>query len=174
MTLVNMRHNGVRSLLRHRRRRRAAKLERAAADREPDRPAVAAMMKEIVIVTLTTESEDRRRRCLIAFNPFATRRRAGSADSNPAWRRLEHQRRTMKKPLIALSVFAMGALGVVSASANDMSFDKDRAGFVRPCSLLGINPAYHPEIFGNHAVAASYGFIRSRHGTWQVRPDCRR
>jgi len=80
----------------------------------------------------------------------------------------------MKKPVIALSVFAMSALGVVSASANEMSFDKDRAGFVQPCSLVGINPAYHPEIFGNSAVAASYGFVRSRDGTWQVRPGCRR
>jgi hypothetical protein len=43
-----------------------------------------------------------------------------------------------------------------------------------PCSLDGINPAHHPEIFGNPAVAASYGFVRSRDGTWQVRPGCRR
>jgi hypothetical protein len=46
-------------------------------------------------------------------------------------------------------------------------------GVVR-CSLDGINPAHHPEIFGNPAVAASYGFVRSRDGTWHVAPNCRR
>jgi hypothetical protein len=80
----------------------------------------------------------------------------------------------MKKPVIALSVFALSALGVVPASANDMSFDKDRGGSVQRCSLGGINPAYHPEIFGNPAVAASYGFVRSQDGTWQVASNCRR
>ena len=80
----------------------------------------------------------------------------------------------MKKSVIALSVFALSALGVVSASANDMSFDKDRGGFVQRCSLVGINPAYHTEIFGNYALAASYGFVRSRDGTWQVAPNCHR
>ena len=38
----------------------------------------------------------------------------------------------------------------------------------------GINPVHHPEIFGNPAVAASYGFVRSRDGTWHVAPNCRR
>jgi hypothetical protein len=45
---------------------------------------------------------------------------------------------------------------------------------VVPCSLKAIHPAAHPEIFGNPAVAASYGFVRSRNGTWYVRPGCRR
>jgi hypothetical protein len=42
------------------------------------------------------------------------------------------------------------------------------------CNLSGVNPAVHPEIFGNPAVAASYGFVRSRDGTWHVRPNCHR
>jgi hypothetical protein len=42
------------------------------------------------------------------------------------------------------------------------------------CNLSGVNPAVHPEIFGNLAVAASYGFVRSRDGTWHVRPNCHR
>ena len=29
---------------------------------------------------------------------------------------------------------------------------------------FGVDPAYHPEIFGNPAVARSYGFVRSRDG----------
>jgi hypothetical protein len=40
--------------------------------------------------------------------------------------------------------------------------------------LVGVNPAYHPEIFGNVAAANAYGFVRSRDGTWQVGPNCRR
>jgi hypothetical protein len=42
------------------------------------------------------------------------------------------------------------------------------------CNLRGVNPAVHPEIFGNAAVAASYGFVRSRDGTWHVEPNCHR
>jgi hypothetical protein len=80
----------------------------------------------------------------------------------------------MKKSVIALSIFAVSALGIASASANDMSFDKDRGGFVQRCNLGGLNPAYHPEIFGNPAIAGSYGFVRSRDGTWQVAPNCHR
>jgi hypothetical protein len=56
----------------------------------------------------------------------------------------------------------------------DRSDRGEPSGSVVPCSLKGINPAAHPEIFGNPAVAASYGFIRSRNGTWYVRPGCRR
>ena len=48
------------------------------------------------------------------------------------------------------------------------------SGSVVPCSLKAIHPAAHPEIFGSPAVAASYGFVQSRNGTWHVRPGCRR
>jgi hypothetical protein len=48
----------------------------------------------------------------------------------------------------------------------------EMGGSVVPCSLGGINPAHHPEIFGNPAVAASYGFVRARDGTWQVGAGC--
>jgi hypothetical protein len=39
---------------------------------------------------------------------------------------------------------------------------------VIPCSLEGVNPVYHPWIFGNPAVAKSYGFVQSRDGTWHA------
>jgi hypothetical protein len=42
-----------------------------------------------------------------------------------------------------------------------------------PGSLDGVNPAYHPGIFGNPAVARSYGFVKSRDGGWHVRPGWR-
>jgi hypothetical protein len=53
--------------------------------------------------------------------------------------------------------------------------DRDHYGSLVPCSLVGVNPAHYPEIFGNPAVAArEYGFIKSRNGTWQVAPNCHR
>jgi hypothetical protein len=47
-----------------------------------------------------------------------------------------------------------------------------RGGFVKACSLDGVNPVYHPGIFGNPAIARSYGFVRWRDGTWGVVSDC--
>jgi hypothetical protein len=38
-----------------------------------------------------------------------------------------------------------------------------------PGSLDGVNPAYHPHIFGNPAVAKAYGFVQSPDHTWHVR-----
>jgi hypothetical protein len=47
-----------------------------------------------------------------------------------------------------------------------------RGGFVKACSLDGVNPAYHPGIFGNPVVARSYGFVRGRDGAWHVIENC--
>ena len=70
---------------------------------------------------------------------------------------------------------ALGILGTAPAAASDHNGAEERPrSFVLPCSLDGVNPVYHPEIFGNAAAAASYGFVRSANGTWQVRPGCRR
>jgi hypothetical protein len=46
-------------------------------------------------------------------------------------------------------------------------------GVVLPGSLDGVNPAYHPDIFGNPAVASAYGFVQSSDGTWHVQSDWR-
>jgi hypothetical protein len=80
---------------------------------------------------------------------------------------------TGKKAFVAFAVIT--ALGVLGAAPAALA--KGRAnpgGNVRPCSLDGVNPVYHPQIFGNAGTAYAYGFVRSRDGTWQVRPDCRR
>ena len=82
-----------------------------------------------------------------------------------------------KKAFVALVVTtaALGILGAASAAANDRGDRGRERGSVRPCSLDGVNPAYHPYIFGNPAAAyAQYGFVRSRDGTWQVEPNCHR
>jgi hypothetical protein len=79
------------------------------------------------------------------------------------------------KTFVALAVSAaLGILGTASAMAGG---DRDRGnrerGYVVPCSLAGVNPAYHPDIFGNAASAYAFGFVRSRDGAWQVIPNCR-
>jgi hypothetical protein len=78
------------------------------------------------------------------------------------------------KTFITLSLAAaLGVLGVASATASDNSGRGTRGGFVTPGSLDGVNPAYHPDIFGNPAVASEYGFAQSRDGVWHVRSDWR-
>ena len=81
-----------------------------------------------------------------------------------------------KKAFIALTVTALGVLGNIFAAAGKDDIDNrgERGGSVTRCSLDGVNPAHHPDIFGNPAVANSYGFVRSPDGTWHVRSDCRR
>ena len=78
-----------------------------------------------------------------------------------------------ERAFIALAAAALVVLGAASAAAYYDARDRVRGGFVKPCSLDGVNPAYHPEIFGNPAAARSYGFIQSRDGTWHVAPGCR-
>jgi len=51
--------------------------------------------------------------------------------------------------------------------------DWPKGGFVKPCSLDGVNPAYHPAIFGNPVFArVYYGFVRAPDGSWHVVPGC--
>jgi hypothetical protein len=70
---------------------------------------------------------------------------------------------------------AVGVLGTASAAASDHDRGSSRErGYVVPCSLAGVNPVYHPNIFGNAATAYAFGFVRSRDGAWQVRPNCYR
>jgi hypothetical protein len=76
--------------------------------------------------------------------------------------------------LVAL-ITALLILSTASQTWADHTPWYDRGGFVKPCSLDGVNPAYHPDIFGNPAAAREiYGFVRGRDGTWQVEPNCLR
>jgi ABC-type sugar transport system substrate-binding protein len=81
-----------------------------------------------------------------------------------------------KKVFVALAVTAaLGVLGAASAAANDRDDrGRERGGFVVPCSLDGVNPVLHPEIFGNAATAQQYGFVQAPDHTWHVRPGCHR
>jgi hypothetical protein len=80
---------------------------------------------------------------------------------------------TAKGAAAALAVF-LALLVTTSAAWSSWGFDRPRkGGFVVPCSLDGVNPAYHPDIFGNPAFArAYYGFIRGHDGGWYVEPGC--
>jgi len=78
-----------------------------------------------------------------------------------------------RKAVAALAIAT--SLGVLAAPSVAWSFGYNfrQGGYVIPCSLEGVNPVYHPEIFGNPAVARAYGFVRSRNHTWQVMKNCR-
>jgi hypothetical protein len=78
-----------------------------------------------------------------------------------------------KKVFVALAVTtALGILGAASAAAGS-DRDRGREPYVVPCSLDGVNPVYHPRIFGNPAFAkAYYGFVQGRDHTWHVIPNC--
>ncbi len=69
-------------------------------------------------------------------------------------------------------VVCVGVLRTSSPRANEIPDREDKGGAITPCSLDGVNPAYHPKIFGNPAVARSYGFIKAPDGTWHVVPNC--
>jgi hypothetical protein len=77
----------------------------------------------------------------------------------------------LSKTKIALAAALI--IGTASAALANDSGENNMGGSVRPGSLDGVNPAYHPGIFGNPAVARSYGFVQSRDGTWHVRADWR-
>jgi len=79
-----------------------------------------------------------------------------------------------KKALVVLAVATtLGVLATRSAAWSFFDGRYYRGGFVKPCSLDGVNPAYHPGIFGNPALArAVYGFIQARDGSWHVIPNC--
>ena len=78
-----------------------------------------------------------------------------------------------KKALVALAIAtALGAFGTVSAVGMDSDDHHESAGAVTPCSLVGVNPVYHPYIFGNPTVAKAYGFVKSPDGSWHVQSNC--
>jgi hypothetical protein len=80
-----------------------------------------------------------------------------------------------RKSFMALSIAtALSALAAVPAVASEHGGRGNHGGYVLPGSLDGVNPAYHPDIFGNPAAAYAYGFVRSPDGTWHVRADWRR
>ena len=83
---------------------------------------------------------------------------------------------TGKKLLVSAIAMALAVSGAGAALASDHERDRDRerGGFVVACSLDGVNPVHHPEVFANAATARSFGFVQSPDGAWHVLPGCRR
>jgi hypothetical protein len=78
----------------------------------------------------------------------------------------------IKTKIAFAAALILGTASVALAGGADNS--DDRGGFVMPCSLVGVNPVYHPRIFGDPAVARQYGFVKSRDSSWQVEKNCAR
>ena len=68
----------------------------------------------------------------------------------------------------------LGVLGGTSAARAGMEEGDtpSEGGSVIRCSLAGVNPVHHPEIFGDPAVARSYGFVQGRDFVWRVDSNC--
>ena len=77
-----------------------------------------------------------------------------------------------KKAFGGIAVATALALSTSSAWSN-FDHTRNKGGFVKPCSLDGVNPVYHRDIFGNPVFArAYYGFVQSRDGAWHVIENC--
>jgi hypothetical protein len=75
--------------------------------------------------------------------------------------------------IVLAMVTACAFLGPASAGGEHRDDRGHDRSYVLPCSLDGVNPVYHPEIFASPTVARSYGFVRTANG-WRVMPGCRR
>jgi hypothetical protein len=65
-------------------------------------------------------------------------------------------------PFALSAAVAIGVLiGDSAAHAGSKDDGESGGGFVVPGNLDGVNPAYHPDIFGNPSVARAYGFVPS-------------
>ena len=73
----------------------------------------------------------------------------------------------------ATIIFAASVASSLAGGA-DKGDRLERGEAVVPCSLDGVNPVHHPDIFGNPAVARSFGFVLGPDRAWHVASNCRR
>jgi hypothetical protein len=67
-----------------------------------------------------------------------------------------------------MNIAVAAALLLDTASSALAKGHTNPGGNVRPCSLDGVNPVHHPQIFGNAATAREFGFVQSPDHTWHV------
>ena len=80
---------------------------------------------------------------------------------------------TGNKAFIMISMTAaLGVLGSAAWAAMEEAEKSDQGCSVTRCSLVGVNPVYHPEIFSDAALARSYGFIQGPDRVWHVDGNC--
>jgi hypothetical protein len=72
-----------------------------------------------------------------------------------------------------IAIAALLVIATASAALAGSENTEERGGFVMPGSLDGVNPVYHPDIFGNAATARAYGFVQSADHTWHVQSTWR-
>jgi hypothetical protein len=85
-----------------------------------------------------------------------------------------NRRGTKTFAAIATALAVLGTSSAAWPNSDDFDGRNFRGGYVKPCSLDGVNPAYHRDIFGNPALARGvYGFVQARDGSWHVGPNCR-
>jgi hypothetical protein len=125
-------------------------------------------------ILATSIDDPARRRCLhdaefsfLKSNLMAPARQSPISESSGASNQGVTTMLTKTKIALATALI----IGTASAALANDSGENNQGGFVMPGSLVGVNPAYHPGIFGNPAAARSYGFAKSRHGGWHVRSD---
>ena len=70
--------------------------------------------------------------------------------------------------LAQIKIAVAAALLLDTASAALAKGHANPGGSVRPCSLDGVNPVHHPQIFGSAAAAREFGFVQSGDRTWHV------
>jgi hypothetical protein len=76
--------------------------------------------------------------------------------------------------VLLAGIAALGALCTASAGWAQHVQKKGfqgGTGHLKRCSLTGVNPVHHPDVFGDAAVAKSYGFVQSKDGKWHVSPE---
>ena len=79
-----------------------------------------------------------------------------------------------KALFVVATTLALGVLGVASVVASDRTDRGVPRGYVLPCSLVGVNPIYHPEVFGNPVWAREYGFVQGPDRVSRVVSGCHR
>ena len=70
--------------------------------------------------------------------------------------------------LVETKLALAAALFLATASTALAKGHSSPGGGVRPCSLDGVNPVYHRQIFGNAATAREFGFVQASDRTWHV------
>jgi hypothetical protein len=99
-------------------------------------------------------------------------RKINLGPASPAMLEMWEQMVVTGKRAVVSSVTVVLILFGAASGAMAGSERWPRGGFVKACSLDGVNPVHHPSIFGNPAVARSYGFVQLRDRTWHVISDC--
>jgi hypothetical protein len=76
------------------------------------------------------------------------------------------------RDMLGCSIALASILALMSVPAWALGQGAKPKGDVRPCSLEGVNPAYHPGIFKDPKDAAQWGFVKGPDGKWTVIPNC--